>query len=396
VLPFALSLVALPVVLFAYAYVGYPAILWLVGLVRRYRVVTADPAEWPMLTITVPAYNAVDKIGRTLDHLLATDYPAERRQIIVLSDASSDGTDELVRREYGPRGVELLRSPERRGKTEAENSVMRVARGDVVINVDATILVPRDSLKPLVRAFGDPTVGVASGRDVSVGAEAVEGTGGESGYVGYEMTVRRLETRAGRIVGASGCFYGFRREVQAILPGSLSWDFARPLFARELGYRAVSVDAAVCLVPRTPALSTEFRRKVRTMARGLQTLWYKRALLDPFRYGAFAWMLFSHKLARWLVMPTVPLAVLGLALLSAREPLAALALLLAALGVMVGTLALRWPFGARVPRPVALAGFALGAIVAGIGAWRDFVRGTDASVWAPTPRPEASPAPASA
>jgi cellulose synthase/poly-beta-1,6-N-acetylglucosamine synthase-like glycosyltransferase len=390
VLLFALCLAALPLAFFAYAYVGYPILLWLVGKVRRYRVVTSDPAEWPSITITVPAFNAVDKLGRTLDHLLATDYPAEKRQIVVLSDASTDGTDEMVKEVYGPKGVEVYRAPKRGGKTELENASMTVARGDIVINVDATILIPRDSIKPLIRAFGDPTVGVASGRDVSVGAEAQEANGSESGYVGYEMSVRRLETRAGRIVGASGCFYGFRRQVQAILPGELSWDFARPLFARELGYRAVSVEEAICLVPRTPALKTEFNRKVRTMARGLQTLWYKRALLNPVRYGAFAWMLFSHKLARWLVMPTIPFAVLGLALVSASQPLAQIALLGVVLGGLAGLVGLQWSASKRVPRLFALAGFALGAVVAGISAWREFFRGQNLAVWAPTPRPEAS------
>src|SRR5690606_28676925 len=106
-------------------------------------------------------------------------------------------------------------------------------------------------LKALVRAFEDTTVGVASSRDVSVGDLTAEGNQGESGYVGYEMQVRALETRIGSIVGASGSFFAMRRELhEPGFPEELSRDFASALMAVERGFRAVSVDDAICLVPR--------------------------------------------------------------------------------------------------------------------------------------------------
>src|ERR1700719_630530 len=105
----------------------------------------------------------------------------------MISDASTDETDAIVGR-YAGQGVRLLRLPERGGKTAAENAAGAVAKGEIIVNTDASVRVLRDAIKPLVRAFGDPTVGVASGRDVSVGDVAAEGNRGESGYVGYEMT----------------------------------------------------------------------------------------------------------------------------------------------------------------------------------------------------------------
>src|SRR5205823_3773214 len=156
--------------------------------------------------------------------------------------------------------------------------------------------------KMLVRTFADPTVGVASGRDVSVGAGEEEVTRGESQYVGYEMWLRALETRIGSMVGASGCFYGIRAEIyNSSFPEEPSRDFASALMARAHGLRAVSVNGAICFVPRAGSLGNEFRRKIRTMARGLETLWRWRQMLNPFGYGAFAFMLASHKLCRWLV-----------------------------------------------------------------------------------------------
>lgn len=383
----ALSLVALPLVIGGYAYVGYPLLLRVVAAFRPPRRLPPAPAEWPLVTLTLPAYNEARVIRATLDNLLAIDYPAERLQLVVVSDCSSDGTDEIVR-EYASRGVELVRLPKRMGKTAAEHAATAAARGAIVVNTDASVRVPPGSLKPLVRAFGDPTVGVASGRDVSIGDVSAEGNGGESGYVGYEMTVRALETRVGSIVGASGCFFAFRRECADLsFPVHLSRDFASCLIARERGYRSVSVDEAVCVVPRTTSLQAEARRKARTMARGLATLLHKRHLMNPLRHGAFAWMLVSHKLCRWLVYPALPLAAAGLVLLGILWPPAAVAVAAAAAGVLLGVAGLRWPAGRAVPRPLALAGFLLASNWAGVQAWAKVARGETSPVWEPTRRP---------
>ncbi len=390
-----LVLVAIPIVLFAYAYLIYPLLLRAVATLRPVPRPAADPLEWPSVSISLPAYNEEHSIRETLEAILRIDYPADRRQILVVSDASTDRTDDIVR-EFAARGVELLRLPARAGKTAAENAAAAYLRGEIVVNTDATIRIPPESLKPLVRVFQDPTIGVASGRDVSVGRLDQEANRGESGYVGYEMWLRSLETRVGSIVGASGCFYAIRRPlVNALFPEALSRDFASPLRARESGYRTVSVDDAVCLVPRTVSLRSEFRRKIRTMARGLETLWYQRDLMNPFRYGVFSWMLVSHKLCRWLVHLTLPLALVGLALLAPASTAAAAALVVAALVLAVGTFALSWPEDQRLPLPVAIAGFLVAVNVAALAAWGKALRGERNPIWEPTRRPGDAVAPRS-
>ncbi len=382
-----LTLVLLPIGLMGYAYVGYPLLLRLVGKRRPPVASLPDPVEWPRISIVVPAYNEEPAIRRTIDSLLALDYPADRRQILVVSDASTDGTDAAVC-SYAEQGVELLRLPKRCGKTAAENAALAHLTGIIIVNTDATIRILPPSLKPLIRVFQDPTVGVASGRDVSVGNIADDANDGESGYVGYEMNVRSLETRVGSIVGASGCFYAIRLEIhERLVPAALSRDFASALTAREQGLRAVSVDDALCLVPRTPSLRREYHRKIRTMARGLETLWFKRHLLNPVRYGRFAWMLWSHKLVRWLVFLTAPLAPLGLALLSPHSLLAFSLLIGIGLGTALGTVALFAPEGTRLPRLVSTCGFVLASHVAGFIAWTKALRGELNPIWEPTRRP---------
>jgi glycosyltransferase involved in cell wall biosynthesis len=389
VFAFAVVIAVAPIITALYAYLAYPAIIWAVAGRRRRGNAGAQDSDWPTVTVTVPVYNAVYSIRTALDRLLELDYPSDRLQLIVLSDASNDGTDDVVR-EFAGRGIELMRAPNRRGKTAAENAAAAVARGEIIVNVDATVVVPAGSLKKLVRGFDDLAVGVASGRDVSVGAGDEHDAGAESGYTRYEMWVRDLETRTGSIVGASGCFYGIRRQLRvAALPPGLSWDFASTLVARKQGYRSVSVSDAVCIVPRTAEIRFELRRKARTMARGLSTLFYFRELMNPFRYGSFALMLISHKLFRWVPYLLAPVAVLALGLLAARSNTAAALLAAVVVGLLAGAAVIQ--YGRPIAfRPLALAGFSVAALTAGFLAWCDALRGTRTITWDPTPRPTAS------
>ncbi len=379
-------LVLIPAALLLYAYFAYPAIMWGIARIRRLGLPAGDPAEWPEITITIPVYNEEQSVGATIESVLALDYPAERRHLLVVSDASTDRTDDIVRG-FEARGVQLVRLPQRGGKTAAENAAGPMVRGTIVVNTDATIRIIPAALKALIRVFQDPAIGLASGRDVSVGDVNREGNQAESGYVGYEMWLRSQETAAGSIVGASGCFYAVRRELfDVMFPAALSRDFAAALIAAELGFRAVSVDAAVCLVPRTRSPRSEFRRKVRTMTRGLETLWFKR---QAFWVGGplFSFQLLSHKLIRWLVFLLAPLLPAGLLILAPSLAWARWTLLAGVLGLLLAGIAFLWPEGSRPPRAVVMAGFLVGSQVAGFLAWIKALRGELNPTWEPTRRP---------
>ena len=379
----ALILIGLPAVLFLYAYAAYPFLVWLVSRRNPWPAPAEDPNHLPAITIVLPVYNEERVIRETVESLLAVDYPPELRQILVMSDASSDGTHAIVQ-EFADRGVMLVAMPERRGKTAVENESARHATGEVVINTDATTRIMPGSVRPLVAVFADPSVGVASGHDVSSGS-ATSAT--ESGYVGYEMWVRDLETRAGSIVGASGCFMAIRRSLfDQLFPEALSRDFASPLLARRSGFRAVSVPAATALVPRAASLQIEFRRKVRTMARGLETLWFLRDVLNIRRYGRFAWMLWSHKTARWLGFLLAPLAVIGLALLAVDSRWAFAALALVSAITVAGLVAFAWRPGRPLPAPLHTIGYVVMSFAAGLLAWSKAVRGERNPIWEPTRR----------
>jgi cellulose synthase/poly-beta-1,6-N-acetylglucosamine synthase-like glycosyltransferase len=380
-------LIVAPIALGGYAFLVYPGIVWLWSRFRpAYRLPPA-PEDWPEISILIVAYNEERRLRRTLEHALHTDYPADRLNVLVVSDASSDGTDDLVLN-YGDPRVRLLRMPERSGKPAGENAAGTMLRGDIVVSIDASILIPRDSLKPLIRALLDPAVGLASGRDVSIGDEAREGNTTESSYVGLEMTLRGLETQVHSIVGASGCFYANRRHLQQVqLPTELARDFAAASVARAHGYRAVSVDEATCLVPRTPTLKAELRRKSRTMGRGLDTLVYLRGMMNPFTYGSYAFMMVSHKLVRWLLFPSLLGWLVGPLLVMRSAPWVLLLSLGMLLGLVVARLVILWPDDRRLPRMLALLGYVFISIVAGWMAWLHLLRNEKSAMWEPTQRP---------
>jgi hypothetical protein len=283
--------------------------------------------------------------------------------------------------------VELLRLLRRGGKTAAENAALPRLRGEIVVNTDASVRVVRGALKPLVARFADPTVGVASSHYVSVARVEDQANATESWYVGYDMWVRALETRVAAIVGAAGCFHGVRAPIQRhVLPEALSRDFAAGLLARERGLRAVSVEDAICFVPRAPSLRREYRRKVRTITRGWHTLAYKRALLNPFRYGAFAWILASHKICRWVIPHAGVVGLVALAGLALSAPTARWGLAVAGCAALCAGVGWWWPEEWRLPRVVAVPAYLVISNVAALHASIRAIRGEGTPIWEPTRR----------
>lgn len=377
-------LVATPAVVFGYAYLVYPLLLWFLSRLRK--EATADRiTTLPTVSVVIPAYNEEQQIGGAIEAVLAQDYPAEKLQILVLSDASTDATDRIVG-EYGRRGVELLRMPHRGGKTKAENVACGSLRGEIIVNTDASVRLHPEVIKRLVTEMADPNIGVASSRDVSLSTlESANIT--EAGYVNYEMRVRNLETRTGGIVGASGSCYAIRAALHKIpIRDDLSRDFSAALTAQMHGFRSVSVEQAMGLVPRTSSLQHEYRRKVRTISRGMETLYVYRALLDPIRFGFFAWKLFSHKVCRWMLPVAAIPGIVGLVLLASSYSWARALLAITAVIALLAVIGTVWPSDRRAPRIISLPAFGIAANIAVLHAiWR-MLAGHDDYIWEPTRR----------
>src|SRR6185436_11813779 len=215
-----------------YPYAGYPLVLGLLGLFRR-RGNDAELVTLPTISIVIPVHNEAARLESKIDNTLALDYPADRVEIVMVSDGSTDRTVELVRARSDSRLI-LIELPERGGKAAALNAALERIAGEVVVFTDASIILERGSLRALVRSFADPTVGCVSGQD------CIPEGGGEGLYGRYEVWLRRLESDVHSIVGASGSFYAQRRQLCHPFTEGMAPDFLSVLRTVEQGYRALT------------------------------------------------------------------------------------------------------------------------------------------------------------
>jgi hypothetical protein len=364
----------------AYAYAGYPLLLAAIAGVRRRGVRRA--AITPPVAFVIAARNEARRIREKLDNTLAQDYPRERLAVLVASDASDDGTDDVVRA-YAPAGVRLVRAPVRAGKEAAQRGAIAASREEILVFSDVATLLPPDGVRQIVANFADPTVGCASSVDrvVDAGGRA----SGEGAYVRYEMALRALETRAGTVVGLSGSFFAARRVVCRDWPPDVPSDFHVVVSAVRRGLRAVSDPHSVGYYRDVADGTREFDRKVRTVLRGMCALRRAAPLLNPLRHGLFAWQLASHKLCRWLVPPALLVALVSGVALAGRSPLyatlggAQVAFYLLALGGLRGG---RW----LERRLLRIPTFFLLVNASILHAWVRYVRGERLVAWTPSER----------
>jgi len=277
-----------------YSYALYP--LLLVVLVPRRRSQPLVREFQPQVTLVIACRNEEKRLEHKIENALQLRYP--RLEILVASDASDDRSDEIVR-QYAARGVVLVRSPERRGKEYAQGLAIDRASGDIIVFSDAGTDLPPESIDLIVDRFRDEGVGAVSSEDqfISPDGKVV----GEGVYVRYEMWLRRLESERAGLVGLSGSFFAVRRSVLTSWNPSIPSDFACALMCHRAGLVAVSDSRVRGIYRDIKYPSKEYQRKVRTAIRGMAGLATLRAVLNPFRFGWFAFQVASHKLMRWLV-----------------------------------------------------------------------------------------------
>ena len=292
-----------------YVYAGYPLALWLLRALGFSRPVRQASIE-PPVTLVVSAYNEVAVIAEKVRNSLALDYPADSLQIMVVSDASSDGTDAAVQAFRDPR-VELLRMEDRGGKTAGLNAAVRRARGEIMVFSDANAMYDALALRHLVRNFADPDVGAVTGESRYRIAEQDASTDAENQYWTYELWIKRLESSLGSLVGADGAIYALRKELYLDLGASDLSDFVTPLQVVERGYRNVYEAEAFSYEGGAEGFGAEFRRKVRIVNRAWRATLKLRRLLNPFRHGIFAIQFLSHKVLRWFVPVFMLIALLA-------------------------------------------------------------------------------------
>lgn len=274
-----------------YPYVIFPMLLALVGRFKPAKTM-ARGTDLPGVTMIVPVSNEASRIERKVANTAALCYPPDRLQVLFVSDGSTDDTVEILQRTATP-AMTIVELPVRRGKAAGLNAGLQQAINEILVFSDASIELGSDALERIVGPFQDPAIGCVSGED------RIAESGGEAWYGRFELMLRRLESKVCSIVGASGSFYAQRRAICRPFTEGMAPDFLSVLRTVEQGYRAVSEPSAVGSMTSVKDPRREFQRKVRTLIRGMTTLAAYAHLLNPFRHGLFALVLFSHKVMRW-------------------------------------------------------------------------------------------------
>ncbi|XOV83303.1 MAG: glycosyltransferase [bacterium] len=297
------SMIVLLVVM-AIPFTAYPMLLWLRSRLAPQAILRERIT--PSVDLVICAHNEAQAIEAKLLNALALNYPQVALTIWVASDGSTDATVERASAYISPR-VHVLDLP-RVGKAGALNHVVSLGEAEIIAFSDANSIWQEDALLALVSPLADPEVGGAAGDQRYEKASAQNS--GERGYWRFDRVLKSWQSRAGNVISATGAIYCVRRELFEPAPPDATDDFMVSTAVIAAGKRLVFAEDAVAVEPAAAAASIEFQRKVRVISRGLRSVWYRRALLNPANHGLYALELLVHKLWRRLVW--IPLLALVL------------------------------------------------------------------------------------
>lgn len=363
-----------------YSYLIYPLLLILVPRRPHHHTPREPAADGRRVSLIIACRNEAGRLRQKIENALESDHAG--LEILVASDASDDGSDDIVR-EYSSRGVRLVRSPVRLGKEHAQGLAIQESQGDLLVFSDAGTDIPPRSISRLVELFDDPGIGAISSEDTFLAADGR--IAGEGAYVRYEMWLRLLESQRAGLVGLSGSFFAIRREVADAWDVSIPSDFACALNAVRKGLVSVSTSEVRGIYRDIKDPKREFGRKVRTGIRGMSAVFRVAEVLNPLRYGWFSFQVWSHKVMRWAVPWFLLGVVVATLVLAADHRGFRVLLLLETAGILV-LLGIHWQPGLRGITVLRIAYYFAQTNLALAVAATKFMAGRRVTVWEPSVR----------
>ena len=300
-----------------YTYVGYGVLLYMLLGVKRLlgkpqkEPVLPDDDQLPNVTLMICAYNEEDIIGEKMENIRQIDYPANKFCIMWVTDGSNDRSNELLK-EYPE--VTLIYSPERRGKAAAMQHGLRENKAEYVVFTDANTMLNANAIREIIRQFMKPNVSCVSGEKRVVarvnGQVAAEG---EGLYWKYESTLKRWDSELYSAMGAAGELFAVRMSHYRAAPSNaLLDDFMMSMLIVRDGHRIAYTSEAYAMEYGSADMHEESKRKRRIAAGGLQSIWWLRSLMNPFKYPMVSFLFVSHRVLRWSITPFALVALIPL------------------------------------------------------------------------------------
>lgn len=301
-----------------YTYLGYGMLLWLLVRLKRIvrgkaerRALPTDDAELPEVTFMVCAYNEQDVVDMKMKDIHQLDYPKDKLHITWVTDGSSDNTNERLK---AYPDVEIIFTPERKGKTAALNHGLSMVKSEITVMTDANTMVNTGAIKEIVRLMQDPKVACVAGeKRVMARHEGQAAAEGEGLYWKYESSLKRMDSELYSVMGAAGELNAIRTALYEPMPeNALLDDFVMSMKMVDKGYKIAYTSDAYAMEYGSADLQEESKRKRRIAAGGLQSSWWLRRMMNPFRKPIVAFQFVSHRVLRWSITPFALMALIPL------------------------------------------------------------------------------------
>ena len=300
-----------------YTYLGYGILLYIIIRLKRlfvgkpHKAALPDDSQLPTITLLICAYNEEDVVAEKMANTLAIDYPREKFRIMWVTDGSTDNTNELLKA-YPE--VDIVFSPERRGKSAALKHGLQELKTRYVAFTDANTMINPGAMREIVRLFMDPTIGCVSGeKRVAARKDEQMAAEGEGLYWRYESTLKRWDSELYSAMGAAGELYAVDPTLVRHVPDSaLLDDFMMSMYILEDGKRIAYTADAYAQEYGSANIFEESKRKRRIAAGGLQSIWWLRSLLNPLPHPLVTFQYVSHRVLRWSITPIAMVILLGI------------------------------------------------------------------------------------
>lgn len=292
-----------------YTYIGYGIFLYVLVLFKRlFKKKTNTPhpsvnqSQLPLVTLMICAYNEEDVVKEKMQNIRQLNYPKEKTCVMWVTDGSTDHTNELLA-EYPE--VKLVFSPERNGKAAAMQHGLRENEAEFVVFTDANTMLNAESIYEIMQHFSDPGVGCVSGeKRVAALHQGETAAEGEGAYWKYESKLKKWDSELYSAMGAAGELFAVRMSVYESAPSNaLLDDFMISMLILKKGYKIAYTSDAYAIEHGSSNMAEESKRKRRIAAGGLQSIWWLRSLMNPFKYPVVAFQFISHRVLRWSITP---------------------------------------------------------------------------------------------